>query len=386
MIEAVAEFLKIALWIIPVLGLIVTIHELGHYWAGRWFGAAAESFSFGFGNSLVEVKDRRGTRWRINSLPFGGFVSFVHRDEETGYIHPRHQELIGKPLKDVSKLGRAVIYAAGPMANFILAILLFAVIVLVNGEQVQKVGVGEVAAGGAAEAAGLQVGDIIEEIDGVPLKSIGQLIETVSLASGDTLDFAISRSGELLNISVTPQRREIERLGQVMRVGVIELTPTPVAADIRQHSVVSAVLYGVNETQSRMAQTGRVLGRIVTGKESVGLLSGPVAIGDVSRRVVDSTMSVENVPTSEKLIALFWFFLNFSALVSIGVGFVNLLPLPVLDGGHLVMVAYEAITGSEVPAQVQGAVMMGGFVLIIGLFVVITGGDIIETGLLSGGR
>lgn len=382
MIEAMGQLLLRIVSLILVMGLVVTIHELGHYLAGRMFGTAADSFAFGFGPSLFETKDKRGTRWRVNALPFGGFVSFTQKDENGEFYDPRHKELVGLPLKEIPLHGRALVYAAGPIANFILAILLFAGIVLANGQAVHAVSIGQVYEG-PAQQAGFQTGDIIKTVNGVSVQSEAMLIEKISLSTGDNLSVAIDRGGEALTLTVTPERRDIERLGQVMSVGAIGVGLTRATVETVRHNPVSALLYGVNETGAKVNQTINVLGRIITGKESINLLSGPVAIADASGRVVDATMAIETIPLMERVLAVFWFYISFCAIVSIGVGFINLLPLPVLDGGHLAMCAYEAITGSEVPAQVQGAVIMGGFALIIGLFVVITGGDIVETGILS---
>lgn len=383
MLDAVVGFIKIAILIIPVLGLVVVIHELGHYWAGRFFGAAAESFSFGFGNSIFETTDKRGTRWRINSLPFGGFVSFIQKDENGQFLDPRHAEIVGLPLKEVSKFGRAVIYAAGPLANFILTTLLFAVMIWSNGEQVHKLTIVELT-DEPAISAGFEPGDVFLAVNGVPIETQGAFQEKIALSSNTELTMTVERDGIEQDILVTPARSEMTINGQTVKLGKLGVSYRPELTEIVQHSPLTALVYGVEQTGVRLEMTANVLGRIVTGREPIGLLSGPVAIGDTTRRIVDQTMSIEQTPLSDRLVALFWQFLFMSAVVSVGVGFINLLPLPVLDGGHLAMLAYEAVTGSEVPEQVQGAIMMGGFALIVGLFVVITGGDIVETGLLTG--
>lgn len=383
MLEAVVEFLKVVIFFIPILGLVVTIHELGHYWAGRIFGAAAESFSVGFGNSLIELTDKRGTRWRINSIPFGGFVSFIHKDENGQYYDPRHKDLIGKPFRDISRFGRMVIFAAGPLANFVLTILLLAGLVMVNGQPVQSIKIVSVV-DEPAISAGFEPGDYIHSIDGTEVTGQGAFLEKIALSSGTELQISVLRNESLVALTATPVRAEQATNGQGARLGRLGVSVQTITTDVINHGPFSAISYGVAETGNRIAMTTTILGRILTGRESVNLLSGPVAIGDTTRRIVDQTMAVETVPVITRLQALFWQFIFLSALVSVGVGFINLLPLPVLDGGHIAMLAYEAITGSEVPAQVQGAIMMGGFVLIIGLFVVITGGDIVETGILSG--
>lgn len=383
MLDAMLEFIKIALFIIPVLGVVVIVHELGHYLAGRWFGAAAESFSIGFGQSLFEIKDKRGTRWRVNALPFGGFVSFIQKDENGNFLDPRHKELVGVPLKEVSKFGRAVIYAGGPFANFVLSAILFATMAFVNGEEVHELVVQEVSAEPAISA-GFEPGDVIKAINGTQVTSQGQFVEKIALSSNTELAITVSRNSIQKDVLVTPIRREVDINGQKSSLGQIGVKYRPVVTDVIKHSPFSAMAHGIDQTGERLVMTANVLGRIVTGKESVNLLSGPVAIGDTTRRIVDQTMSIEQVPLADRLRALFWQFIFLSSLVSVGVGFINLLPLPVLDGGHLAMLAYEAVTGSEVPEQVQGAIMMGGFALIVGLFVVITGGDIVETGLLTG--
>ena len=186
-------------------------------------------------------------------------------------------------------------------------------------------------------------------------------------------------------ISPAPEVRE-NQLGQILPQGTIGITPAPFRESVEflRYDPVSALGLGVVETQKTVRHTVYMLGRIITGKEPLALMSGPVAIGDAGRRIVNQTMSAETIPLSTRISALAWSALQLCALISIGIGFFNLLPLPVLDGGHLVFNAYEAMTGKVMPEKVQEVALMTGLGLLLTMFVFITWGDVLETGLFSG--
>jgi regulator of sigma E protease len=207
-----------------------------------------------------------------------------------------------------------------------------------------------------------------------------------TVSSGIELDFLVERDGQQMLLKVTPERQlRPNSLGQVVPQGTIGVTPWPVQGSIvwRRFGLVSAVREGVLETGRTMERTAFMLKRIVTGQEPVSTLSGPVAIGDAGRRIVNQTMGAEGVSTGTKLMWLMWTVVQVCALVSIGIGFFNLLPLPILDGGHLVFNAYEAVTGKVMPEKVQEMALMAGLCLLLTMFVFITWGDILETGLFN---
>lgn len=370
-----------------LLGVVVIIHELGHYWAGRWFGAAVESFSIGFGNSIYERKDGNGTRWRVNWIPLGGFVKFVGERQlpnDVGKIEDGPQ---GKPYPELSVGARSIVAMAGPAANFVLAILLFACFFALRGTEQYDVYAYEVSEDFPAEAAGMQVGDIIKSVDGNPVRQISDMIVITSMSSNRPLAFEVQRGTETLSMTITPRRVVREnQLGQIVPQGTIGIRPAPVmeSVEFRRYGPITALGKGVIETRDTVQHTVYMLGRIITGKEPLGLMSGPVAIGDAGRRIVNQTMGAEQVPLTTRISALAWSTLQLCALISIGIGFFNLLPLPVLDGGHLVFNAYEAMTGKVMPEKVQEMALMAGLGLLLTMFVFITWGDVLETGLFNG--
>ena len=370
-----------------LLGVVLIIHGLGHYWAGRWFGAAVESFSVGFGHSIFERKDKKGTRWRVNWIPLGGFVKFVGESQlpnDVGKIEDGPQ---GKPYPELGVGARSIVALAGPAANFVLAVVLFACFFALRGTEQYDVYAYEVSEDFPAAAAGMQAGDVIKSVDGQPVRQISDMIVITSMSSNRPLDFEVQRGAETLAMTITPRRVvRANQLGQIVPQGTIGIRPAPVmeSVEFRRYGPITALGKGVIETRDTVQHTVYMLGRIITGKEPLGLMSGPVAIGDAGRRIVNRTMGAEQVPLTTRISALAWSALQLCALISIGIGFFNLLPLPVLDGGHLVFNAYEALTGKVMPEKVQEMALMAGLGLLLTMFVFITWGDVLETGLFNG--
>jgi len=372
-----------------LLGVVVVIHELGHYWVGRWAGAAVESFSVGFGAPIFQATDRRGTRWRINWIPLGGFVKFVGESQLPGDVGKVEEGPIGKPYNQLSVGARSLVAIAGPAANFILAVLLFAVSVGFNGvpdekSQENRVVVASVDAGMPAEAAGMKADDVIVSVKGKAIYTAGDLQLSVLYASGDRVPLVVNRDGREVELLVTPERVSRENaLGQIVPQGTIGVRISG-SVDMRSVNPLEALVIGTERTGEVLTLTTSMLGRIITGKEPVGTLSGPVAIGDAGRRIYNLTVGNEQVSFWRGFSAFFWNMIGICAAISIGIGFFNLLPLPVLDGGHLVFNAYEAVTGKVMPEKVQEVALMAGLGLLLTMFVFITWGDILETGLFSG--
>lgn len=370
--------------LILMLGIVVVIHELGHYLAGRAFGAAAESFSVGFGKSLIERKDKRGTRWRINWIPLGGFVKFVGESQGPDDVGKIEQGPVGKPYMALTPLQRIGVSLAGPLANFILAALIFAAIFWANGAARETVSIVDVVDGQPAAEAGLLPGDVVVSVDGRTVENRVDFLMPIQLGGGDKLDLVVRRGGADVPLQVTPERvRGDNGLGQIVEQGRIGAQFAPEVLDRKSFGPIEALGAGVIETGETIDMTVNMIVRIATGRESLGNLSGPVGIGDVTRRVVNRTMDVEEVPLSQKLISLGWTALQICALVSVGIGFFNLLPFPILDGGHVVMHLWELATGKALPEKLQEGALTVGFFMLIGLFVVVTFGDIVETGVFT---
>lgn len=366
-----------------VLGLVVVVHELGHYLTGRAFGAAAESFSIGFGRPIYERKDKRNTRWRVNWIPFGGFVKFVGESQTAGDVGVVEDGPIGKKYMDLTVGQRSLVSVAGPLANFILAALIFALLAFNFGRNVEKITAREIV-GAPAQAAGFEVGDIILAVDGKDVGRTSDVQRIVSLSTGTALSFTVDRDGEILMLDVVPVRGETDNgFGQTVSVGLIGLRMQRETVGRVEFGPVAALGEGARQTIETITTTGKMLGRLVTGREPITQLSGPVGIGDMTRRVVSSTLEQDAAPLSARLKSVGWMLLQISAFVSVGIGLVNLLPFPILDGGHLVFNAYEAVTGSVLPERIQEVALTFGAIFLLGFAVVITAGDIVKTGILQ---
>ncbi len=368
-----------------MMGIVVTIHELGHYFAGRRFNAAVESFSFGFGQPIWETRDRNGTRWRINWLLFGGFVAFQAKDDP-GKMR-QAPALSGKPFEELSPYERIAVSLAGPFANFVLAAFIFALILGVRGVPEHSVLIDRVIDGSAAERAGLMAGDQVISVNQKAVKNVNDVSVQILLNPNTEMTFDIKRNGmEQVILAVPEEQLRSNEVGQVVRQATLGIVLMPMeSGGMTRYSPVQAMVGGIAQTGETIGQTVTMLSRIVTGKMSVHTMSGPVGIGDVSRRVVGLVWQQDQLSRFDRIEQLFWVLLSLCAAISVGVGFFNLLPLPVLDGGRVVFDAYEAMTGSQMPEKVQSVALNLGVFLLIAMVVVITWGDIIEAGVFGRG-
>ncbi|WP_291076522.1 RIP metalloprotease [Hyphomonas sp.] len=371
--------------LIFMMGIVVIVHELGHYLVGRWFGAAVESFSIGFGKPVFERKDKHGTRWRVNWIPLGGFVKFVGESQLASDVGKIESGPVGKAYNDLGVGQRSLVSLAGPFANFILSTLIFALIIGVHGRPDMKVGIASVVEGGAAEAGGMEAGDVVLEVNGKSVSHVSEVLVAIILNPNEPMDFLVQRDAGQESLVITPEEIVRENdFGQKVPQATIGVSITPISfGEHITYNPVEALGQGVIETGATIDRTVTMLTRIVTGKMSMHAMTGPVGIGDISRRAVNQVWEQEQMTTSQKLSQLFWMLASICAAISVGVGFFNLLPLPVLDGGHLVFNAYEAIAGREMPQKVQEVALTFGLILLLGMVVVITWGDLIETGLFG---
>jgi len=415
--------MEMILWVLPyaplfllVISLVITVHELGHYWVGRWFGAAAESFAIGFGRPIWEVRDGRGTRWRINWIPLGGFVKFVGEaqlpqdvnQEQPATVETEEQLaqlararrpagavdgvattlyedqiLVGKPYSALGPWKRIAVSLGGPFANFFFAIFAFGVIGLVHGvPQAKEVFVTEVIKGGAAESAGFQAGDVILQAGGRNVTTGIDVTTATQLNSGEPVTYRVRRGDTELALVATPQLAEVSdaALRMKQKVGRVGIGIGERETQMRGLNPVEAVGYGVYRTTDAIGQTLNVLRRLVTGKEGIDKLSGPVGILHLTSGVTEATMSQQNVELGQKMNQLFWMLFQLAALLSVGIGFFNLLPLPVLDGGAVVMHLAEAATGKPLPEKVQTTGLTIGLVCLAGFALVITLQDVLRLG------
>lgn len=368
-----------------MMGIVVVIHEYGHYLAARCYGVAIESFAVGFGKPLVETRDSRGTRWRINWIPLGGFVSFLPsgaRDDDEQYAG-----IVGKSFDDLKPIPKIIVSLAGPFANFVLATLIFALALGVFGTPKYEVQVTYVAEDMPAAKAGIVEGDVIRQIDGRVIQNGADAIMLILVSPNKGMNFVLDRQGEIVEAVVTPIEmvRENE-FGQVVPQSTagFSMVHAELVERVR-HGPVGALAGGAAQTGRTIDQTVKMLSRIATGNMSIHAMSGPVGVGDISRRAVNRVMEQTELTSWQKSQQLFWMLMSVCAAVSVGVGFFNLLPLPVLDGGRVVFHAYEAITGAKLPNQVEAFALRASVFLLLLMVVVITWGDVLETGVFGRG-
>lgn len=347
-----------------VIGPLVFVHELGHYAAGRLFGIKADTFSIGFGREIAGFTDKRGTRWKFGWLPLGGYVKFA------GDMNPAGQPdaaWLSLPAAERAKTfqakpvwQRAIVVAAGPVTNFIVAILILAAFVVTFGENRTPPLVVGITPESAAASAGLRVGDRITAIDGRRMESFTDLQDYIVLRPAETVELSVERGGESISLPTrTGVRVEKDRFGNEYRLGKLGVAAgAPVRVEI---GLLEAIPVGIRMTANIIRMQIDGLGQIVTGRRSVSELGGPLRIAQVS---------------GERFALGLTEFVFLIALVSINLGFINLLPVPVLDGGHLLFYAVEAVRRKPVGPEVMEWAFRGGMVAILALMLLVTFNDL----------
>ncbi|MFL9824890.1 RIP metalloprotease RseP [Rhodoplanes sp. SY1] len=354
-----------------VLTIVVFFHELGHYLIAKWNGIKVLTFSIGFGPEIVGFDDRSGTRWKLSAIPLGGYVKFFG-DENAASV-PDQDALSG--LSEAEKRqtfpgqsvgARAAVVVAGPLANFLLAIVIFAGIFMFHGKQVTSPRVDTIQTGSAAEAAGFAVGDVVRAIDGRRIESFSDMQRIVGGSAGQTLRVEVDRGGAPVTLSVVPTLREIkDNFGNTHRQGVLGITRSMAAEDVKLETAgpLRAAWMGVGETWFIVERTLGYIGGIVVGRESADQLGGPIRIAQVSGQVA-----------SVGFVAL----MHLAAVLSVSIGLLNLFPVPLLDGGHLVFYAIEAVRGRPLSERAQEVGFRIGFALVIMLMIFATFNDILH--------
>ncbi|MGL5115562.1 MAG: RIP metalloprotease RseP [Beijerinckiaceae bacterium] len=354
-----------------VLCLIVFIHELGHFWAARLCGVKVKAFSIGFGPELFGFHDRQGTRWKISAIPLGGYVKFAGDmnaasvpDSSAMDAMSAEERRVSFPHKPVGQ--RAFIVAAGPLANFILAIILFAGIALYAGRPVLDPYVGAVNPGSVAEQAGFQAGDRVKTIDGQQMDSFERMMRYVSARPDEPMVIVVDRNGRDVSIAATPRLHEAKtRLGMERR-GLLGLRPSldPAHSRMRTFGVIEAVGHGFAETWFVVERTMSYIGKLFTGQEKADQISG-------LPRTVQASGEIAKLGGFTALLGL-------AALMSVSIGLLNLFPIPLLDGGHLVFYAYEWLWKRPLSERTQEYGFRLGFALVIALMVFATWNDILH--------
>jgi regulator of sigma E protease len=352
-----------------VLTIVVFFHELGHYLVGRWCGIKAEVFSIGFGPELIGRNDRHGTRWKLSLIPLGGYVKFLG-DENAASMpsgadaQTQNQAAVPGSFPGASLWRRAATVAAGPIANFILAIAIFAVMFGTSGRMIADPIVAQVQPASAAEAAGILPGDRFVAIDGVQIEIFDDVQRYVSVRPEVPITVTMDRQGKLVDLTLTPARTEIsDPFGNKMEVGRIGVVTNNDAGNfrLREYGPLEAVGEGAAQSWYIVTRTVDYIGNIITGREKADQLGGPIRVAKYSKDM--STLG---------LAAL----IQLAAVLSVSIGLLNLMPIPMLDGGHLVFYAIEAVRGRPPGEVAQEWAYRVGMTLVLALMIFATWNDV----------
>ena len=361
-------------WIIPflfVLSVVVFFHELGHFLVARWCGVRVLVFSIGFGPEIVGFNDRHGTRWKIAAIPLGGYVRFFG-DENAASV-PDQAAIAAMTAaearesffhKSVSR--RAAIVAAGPIANFILAIVIFATVAMTFGKQIISARVDTVRPASAALAAGFRAGDLVVSIDGRAIESFTDMQRIVSGSAERTLEIVVDRGGAPVTLKAVPKLQEVkDRFNNTHRIGVLGIERSTAPGDVRTERVSpgQAIVEGVEQTWFVIERTMSYLAGVIVGRESADQLGGPARIAQVAGQMA----SLGILPI-----------INLAAVLSVSIGLLNLFPIPLLDGGHLLFYAVEAIRGRPLSDRAQEVGFRIGLAIVLMLMIFATFNDILR--------
>ena len=338
---------------------VVFIHELGHYLVARKAGVTVEVFSVGFGPEIFGWTAKTGTRWRIAAIPLGGYVK-MRGDEDAASTPKSHLPEQSGSFAGASLFWRMAIVAAGPAANFILGIALFATVYMSVGKQSIPAIIGDIMPDMPAAEAGLQPGDKVIEIDGIDIRNFDDMRGLIVESPGKLLQFVLIRDGQQLNVDVTPQSQFNEQLQ--INIGVLGVTSTPVG-ELNRLGPSAAVVAATSDAFHMSIMIVRGLGRAITGNMQQGEVGGPVRIAEISGTVLNQGI----VP-----------FILLTAVISINLGLINLLPVPALDGGHLTFFLWEVIFGKPLPIWLQAGLMRGGIAILLGLTLVLVVTDLMR--------
>ena len=368
-------FLFTILAFLLVIGPLIFIHELGHYYVGRWFGVKADTFSIGFGREIFGWTDKRGTRWKVGWLPLGGYVKFA------GDMNPAStpsDEWLSLPAAERSQTfqskklwQRFLIVLAGPATNFLFAIFAFIIIFATIGYPTSPASVGTVDPGTAAAAAGCRPGDQIVAADGRGIDTFADLQTYVALRPEQEMVFTVRRGGGETEITATPRAHvQSDQFGNEARIGRLGLRPGGALEFERlpwYQLPGTAVVMTVETVETMLT----ALGQVITGRRSLEELGGPLRIAEVSGQ-----------QASLGWLPFFWLM----TVVSINLGFINLLPIPLLDGGHLLFYMIEGVRRKPLKPEAQEWAFRTGLAVLLALMIFVTFNDLASFGLFSGLR
>lgn len=362
-------------YIVPFLLMITPIiffHELGHFLVARACGVRIDTFSIGFGPAIVSWRDRLGTRWKIAWVPLGGYVKFFG-DDSAASTPDREaldrlsakERLVAFPLKPLYQ--RAMIVAAGPFANFVLAIAIMTAFLVAYGTFVAAPIVSKVVPGSPAAQAGFHAGDTILAVNGVAIDSFDDIRALIWNRGGETLSVDIRRAGKALTLHAKPKTTTVKMIGGPQKIALLGIDgPPPKQWTHVSYGLGGALAESCRQTWSVVTTTMDQLGRIATGHGGAAQMSGPIGIAKISGDVAAiSYLSL----------------VKLAALISISLGLVNIFPIPILDGGHLLYYAFEAVLGRPLGARAQDVGFRLGLAVMLGLMLLAAWNDLIRLNL-----
>lgn len=385
---------------LAVLTFVITFHELGHFVVARLCGVAVDRFSLGFGPPIVSWRSKSGMEWRISWIPLGGYVRFSG-DENAASV-PDAEDLTELRKQILAREGpaglkryfhfkplwqRALVVAAGPLANFVLSVAIFATLVGAFGKPITMPRIGAVMADSPAAHAGFQPNDLIVQVDGRPLDDFADLGRYVALRTGVPIRFVVDRRGHLTGLTATPERlvkkpgaKGLEGLNPGLGYLGLEASRSPSNVRYQRFGLVSALGEGARMTAGIVGTSVEYIERMAAGQESGSQVSG--IIGIAGRTGQQAALATHGAPTLAIAAAsLGLLMIQMVAFISASIGFANLLPIPVLDGGHLLFYAYEAVARRPLAARIQDAGYRVGFALLIALMLFATWNDLQRFGL-----
>jgi regulator of sigma E protease len=366
------SFLFTILMFLAVIGPLIFIHELGHYFVGRWFGVKADTFSIGFGHELFGWTDRRGTRWKVGWLPLGGYVKFA------GDMNPAStpsDEWLSLPPEERNRTFQAkpvwqrfLIVLAGPVTNFLFAIVAFMIIFGMYGTPSSPASVGVVMPGSVAQTAGFRPGDQIVEANGTRIDTFEDLSTYIALRPGEPMDFRVLRGSGEVRLHATPRQvTESDRFGNQARIGQLGVRPSG-RMEFTRLPFYQLPGAAVGKTVDTVQTMLTALGQVISGRRSFSELGGPLKIAQVSGQ-----------QASLGWLSFFWFM----TVVSINLGFINLLPIPLLDGGHLLFYMIEGVRRKPLRPEAQEWAFRTGLAVLLALMIFVTFNDLASFGLFE---
>ncbi|WP_108683585.1 RIP metalloprotease RseP [Methyloceanibacter sp. wino2] len=364
------NFLSYLIPFLFVLTVVVFVHEMGHFLVARWCGVGIKAFSIGFGPEIFGFNDKYGTRWRVAWIPLGGYVKFID-DENAASAGQKSLESLPEADREKTFQGktlgqRAAIVAAGPIANFIFAILIFTTIFSIFGERITAPKVDAINPDSAAERAGFQPGDLITSIDGTKITNFSDMQRIVATSPDRELHFMVDRDGRTVDLTAVPERKEItDRFGNTFKIGLlgIQRSASPDDWTLKRHDPATAFVMGVKECYFVVSRSLGYLYDVIKGREDADQLGGPLRIAQVSGQVAT---------------AGFLALLNLAAIISVSIGLINLFPIPMLDGGHLLFYGIEAVRGKPLSETTQEIGFRIGLAFVLMLMIFATWNDLIH--------